>query len=284
MPTDIPQGFSPSNVAPTDIPQGFSPSNVAPVGVPQNQDTSQGFPPPGAPQAAPQGFPPPGIPQGAPQTMPQGAPQNMYQGAPVYSETPPAPKKKKTGIIIAIVVVVLLLCGGVTFGGFLIYQGIVSSVDSSVLADMERHNINDNGDSSSSSNSDRGINRAVGDNVLLDSDSLTITLDLNNSELDEELGWYRVGCTIENKTDQELSLYFDYDTRIDGVDNDELFIVLYADNDDTVFVPNATTEGMLVIFTLPSNGAITNLEGTLVVFEIDTFETVGEYPVSMAKL
>jgi hypothetical protein len=253
-----------------------------------SQNAPQGFPPPGvapagAPQAAPQGFPPPGAPQG----MPQDAPQNAYQAAPAYSAAPPAPKKKKTGIIIAIVVVLLLLCGTVIVGGLLIYRGAASLVDSPVISNMERHTLNnDSGNNSSnSSRSDNlGTNRAAGDNVLLDTDGLTITVDLDSAELIGDPEWYQVLCTVENKTDIALGLYFDYDTNIDGLANGELEIVIFPDSTNTMFAPNTAAEGVIAIFTLPSDGTITNLEGILVIYDNDTFETVAEYPVSMPKL
>jgi hypothetical protein len=189
-------------------------------------------------------------------------------------------------------VAVLLLCGAVTVGGLLLIsslvdQNLLDSLESSESPNLERHSI-DNGNNSdnygSNSDDNRGINRATGDDVLLDTDELTVILDLASGELDEDFGWYQVWCTVENKTDTKLSLYFDYDTSIDGVDSDDFNIVLFPDNEDAMFAPHTTTEGVIAIFTLPPDGAITNLEGTLVVFQFDTFETVGEYPVSIPKL
>jgi hypothetical protein len=183
-------------------------------------------------------------------------------------------------------VVVLLLCGAVTVGGFLIYQGVMDSLDSPVINNSESHSIDDNGNSSSdsSSNDSRGINRAVGDDVLLDIDECTITLDLDSAWFDENLEFYQIECVVENRTNTTLGFWFDYDTRIDGVGEDELFIVIYSDNDDGLFLANTTSEGALAVFTLPSNGVIANLEGTLVVFEAETYEIIGEYPVKMARL
>jgi hypothetical protein len=211
----------------------------------------------------------------------------VYQGVPTYQPIPPAPKKKKTGIIIAIVVAVLLLCVAVTAGGLLVVSNLIDqstldSLESSGATNLERHSIDNNNDSSS--NDGRGINRATGDDVLLDTDELTITVDLDSRVWDENFGWYQVWCTVENKSDTMVGLYFDYDTNIDGLANGELEIVIFPDTDDAMFASNTTTEGVIAIFTLPPDGILANLEGTLVVFDFDTFEIIGEYPVKMAKL
>lgn len=119
--------------------------------------------------------------------------------------------------------------------------------------------------------------------ILLSSDVVTIIINRGTEGFDEEYGWYQVGCTVENKTDKVLGLYFDYDTSIDGIGADELNIgILPLAYGEAAFPPNSVSEGIIMLG-LPEPGA-THLAGTLIVYEESSSEILKQYSVRMARL
>jgi hypothetical protein len=170
-------------------------------------------------------------------------------------QPPQQPQKKKTGIIIAIVVtVVLLCCVAVSTAVFLYLVPLGPPVASS-----------------------------TSDSVLVDDKNLTIIIDAGSGKMESIFGAYVVNCTVENKTTARLGIYFESDTSINGVDADTLNTIIFPKNGDG-FLPGETVDGGIMFLTVPTNGQVTNLKGTLVVYDTKTLKTLGEYPVSIARL
>jgi hypothetical protein len=120
--------------------------------------------------------------------------------------------------------------------------------------------------------------------VLLDNDTVKIVVWVGSGVVDEYLGWYEVRCTVENKTDEPLNMYFDYGTTVDGFYEREPETGIFPDGTEIDFLPHETADASLLFMDTLTADRATNLKGILIVYSSDTFETVGEYAVSLDEL
>jgi hypothetical protein len=211
---------------------------------------------------------------------------------PVYppaAQMPQAPQKKKSGIIIAVVIVVILVCLAMVIGAGVLFRAAAVSYYSEEPVEivLPDNNSGNTGTTDNFDNSDGSGGKAapiVNGEVLVDNDILTIIVDVENGSVDEYVSdWYSVPCMVENKTNKPLGMYFDMDTSFDGVKKGDVNTMIMPD-EEMDFLPETELAGTIVFFTLPPEGQVTNLKGTLIVFDTETYETIGEYPISMAKL
>jgi hypothetical protein len=196
------------------------------------------------------------------------------------------PKKKKTGVIIAVVIAAVLLCCIAISVIVVLYLAplapLLSEGKASGYPGIETPNV-EVPSIIAPQPKDNGNTPNKGDEVLVDSDILTISIDTGSGKVEDYLDAYTVDCTVENKTDRTVGIYFDFDTSIDGVDADSFNTLIFPDTEED-FLPQETLGGSIVFLTTSPSGTITNLKGTLIVYDTATFETLGEYPVSIAKL
>jgi hypothetical protein len=97
--------------------------------------------------------------------------------------------------------------------------------------------------------------------------------------------WYQVECTVWNKTDQRLNMYFGFDTSIDGAETEDIIaILLPVDAAEVGFIPDAASQGLIVFTTALPDNRVTNFSGTLVVYDEVTREPIGDYPFSIKEL
>jgi hypothetical protein len=177
------------------------------------------------------------------------------QGVPPQGVPPQAPKKKNTAVIVVVVIVaVLLCCATVSLIGFLGFREALTGP-------------------------------ATGYGVLLDNDLARVTIDVGEGENLEYADWYEIPCTFENKTNKRLGVTFSADTTVDGLGVDSFSIFLYPEaGSDVEFAANRTSEGLLVFIPAPYSHSLYNLEGTLTIYDGDTYETLGKYPFRVEEL
>jgi flagellar basal body-associated protein FliL len=218
------------------------------------------------------------------------------------SAYPPAPgteqpqkKKSKAGLVIGIVIaIVLVICVGLGIGGFLLWQNLnditlsnFNNTPTPSTNDTPRPNNNtptpSPNETPAPNNNDTPVTPAADEEVIVDTDILTFTFDAGSGGRDDVLDWYSVDCTVVNKTDVLINIYFDYDTVTDnGVSGEN--IVIFPTGNSFDFSANTTTRGILAImapYGEPIPDGIQNLRGTLIVFDANTYETIVEYPVSI---
>jgi hypothetical protein len=237
-------------------------------------------------QSAGQGYAPPAG------TLQSGSAYPPAFGQPGQPGQPGPPKKSRTGLVVGIIIaVVLVVCVALSVGGFLLFQRLAAQ--STSVTDFTSSDFT--GDTNSSNNNNNGSNTSgnnttpsSSEDVLIDSEILVFSVDVDSGVLDNILDWYQVSCTIENKTNKTLGIYFDYDTKADnGIDDGNIIII--PDGEYLDFPPNKICTGIIVFLPLEDESAITsvkNLTGTLIIYDAGSgnYETLAEYPVSIPAL
>jgi len=104
---------------------------------------------------------------------------------------------------------------------------------------------------------------------------------------DEDYDWIEVEVTVENKTDKTLFFYFDYDVRVDGLDETAAYTIILVSNDiaaDYDFPPKKTTTGIILFLEAPKSKKIENFRGTIVVCDTEEYDTLGEYKFKITSI
>jgi hypothetical protein len=215
-----------------------------------------------------------------PPVPPQGfAPQDV----PVYpAAPPPPPEKKKTWLIVLIIVIVglVLCCGVVTVGTVWFLSSVedaVTDTGGSVMPDYDY-------DFDYDEDANVWPVPNTHEETLIDNDTLSIVVAVGSGEPNEYYDWYDVICLVENKTDEPIGIYFDYDTTVEGFYERAPLVTIYPREIGFDFLPDTPTEAIISIDDTLTADRATNLEGTLVVYSQETFETIGEFHFSMDEL
>jgi hypothetical protein len=244
-----------------------------------------------------------GQPYGAPQPAPYGVPQQATYDA-TYAQqagqpTEP-PKKSKAWIVILVIVGVLVLCCvGVSIGGYVLYQraleaATVTSITTNTTTPLPTPAPSPNTSTPPGTTTPLDPPSdipAISNGILVDNDDLTVTLELGSGTFDQVDGWYTIDCTVDNKTDKKLAMYFDYDTQVVGyeadyfgLDDNYFGVIIWPEGYDIDFLPKAKTDGLMVFMGAAEGEVPTALWGTLVVYDTDTYDTIGEYQIYLSKL
>ena len=104
---------------------------------------------------------------------------------------------------------------------------------------------------------------------------------------DKGFDWIVVEVTVENKTDTALFFYFDYDVRIDGIDETETLLIIMISDDaeaDYDFPAKKITKGTIYFFDVPESKKIENFRGTIVVCGTEEYDTRGEYRFKITSI
>jgi hypothetical protein len=233
----------------------------------------------------------------------------MQPGGSAY---PPAPTQqpqqphKKTGLFVAIIIaVVLVICLGLAIGGAALFKNyaetryeretIVPGTTYNGDRDengsenrggnsTENRDENKDGDRDESGGSDLSLLKSE---VVIDNDVLTFVVETSGGEVWDGLEWYVVDCTVENKTDKNFSMYFDFDFGLNG-DYSPTGISILPDSGYETGFPAHKTIPAIIVFDGASEGhvisSVSNFTGTLIVYDHETFDTIAEYPVSIASM
>jgi hypothetical protein len=125
---------------------------------------------------------------------------------------------------------------------------------------------------------------AISNGVLVDNSDLTVTLELGSGKFSQVDGWYVMDCTVENKTDKKLAMYLDYETQVVGLDEAYSDVTIWPEGDEFDFLPKTKVDGLMLFLSADKGETPTALWGTLVVYDADTYNTIGEYQVYLSKL
>jgi hypothetical protein len=303
-----PQPQQPQVVDPYAQPQPEQPQVVDPYAQPQPEQPSPADPyAPPTPYAAPaqqqpqsQGagpYPPP--PYGQTPEQPYAPPS----GSAYPPASAPAPQQphKKTGLFVAIIVaVVLVLCLGLAIVGSIAFRQISNisvnegSVTSNTTGNSDERDRNDSPGFTVPNNENGERDRNGGSElslpngeVVVDSDILTFVVETGGGQVWEDLEWYVVECTIENKTDNTLDMYFDFDYKMDEDYSSVDIIIMPEPEDNYEFPPHKKVHATIIFDDLSDEyliTGVTNFTGTLIVYDRETFDTIAEYPVSITSM
>jgi hypothetical protein len=198
---------------------------------------------------------------------------------------------------VVIIIVVVLLCGCIGTVGYLGYQlfqerqAVVSDITNVDDIFNDNDQPNSGGTNSGGTNGNEQPNGGstvdpanIHEEIMVDNEVLTITVKVGSGHIDEVMGYYDIDCTVVNKTNQTLAMYFRDGTTIDGKGIDSFDVMFFPYEDGIDFGPNSTKEGFMSFDGSPPDKGFVNLEGTLIVYDTETFETIGEYSVSMPQL
>jgi flagellar basal body-associated protein FliL len=269
----------PDPYAPPQAPYGAPPASPYP-----NPNAETEYPNAGSeyPNAEPSSYGAPQTPYGAPPQNPYYTPQpGGYYGAPQqgYMPVPEQPKKKKTWIIILIVGLVLLCCIGTAIGGFVTYNNWVTY--GGVLSENPPSNVLPTPPNTNTPNNSEQLGN---EEVILDNNVVKITVDIGSGKTNEAGGFYEVDLVVENKTDKDIVLMFDYPLTANSPEPLSAYIAPSIEHFDVSFPAKQTTTGVLTFYSTVGSSGITNLEGNLEVIDLDSFDLLGEYPIKVAKL
>jgi flagellar basal body-associated protein FliL len=205
------------------------------------------------------------------------------QGAPAYPEPPQQPKKKKTWLVVLIIAIVLLVlcCGLAIAGAFLYMPKIIENGLSDTTGDLTWED--SNSDSDSDDNTKPKAAEAT-DEVIVDDEMLTVIVKVGSGEEDEYLESYSVACTVENKTGEAFGLYFDDTTEAEGFFERAPMALIYPTGYVEDYPAYETTDATIVFLDTLLDEKVTNFKGVLVVYDLDTWETIAEYPFNIKEL
>jgi flagellar basal body-associated protein FliL len=255
--------------------------------VPYGTPPASPYPNPSAgpeyPNAEPSPYGAPQAPYGAPPQSPYYTPQpGGYYGAPQqgYMPVPEQPKKKKTWIILLIVGLVLLCCIGTVVGSIMTYNNWIAS--GRVLNENPPSNVLPAPPNTNTPNNSEQLSN---EEVILDNNMIKITVDTGSGKASEYGDYYEVDLVVENKTEKDIVLMFGYPlTANNSPEPLSAYIAPSIESSGISFSAKQTTTGELTFYTTAGSSGITNLDGSLEIIDIDSFDVLAEYPIKIAKL